>query len=210
MLLVALTGGIATGKSVASRILENLGCYIHRADETAHNLMEPGNPAWEKITARFGTRILDPNGTINRKKLGSIVFNSKKERDFLNGLIHPLVFAEKTKTIQKLIKEGKTKIFISEAALTLEAGFKDFFDKIIITHCDQNIQIRRLMDRDNIDRDQALQKIKSQMPLKEKLKHADYLINTSGTIRETIEQSEEVFRRLLWDYEAKTALGKKT
>jgi len=203
MLIVALTGGIASGKSVAAQVLEELGCAIHHADKIAHELMEPEKPAWKKIVAHFGQEILNKDNTINRTQLGTIVFSDEKKRRFLNRIIHPLVFEKKRETIDILEKEGRYKIFISEAALTIEAGFADFFDKIIMVYCREDIQIKRLMERDQISHPEAMKKIKSQMNPREKMKRADYTIDTSGSLGSTVEQTERVYRNLLFDYEMK-------
>jgi len=106
MLIVALSGGIASGKSVVAQVLEELGCYIHKADLAAHQLMAPHEPAWKKIVGHFGPTILKSDNTINRTKLGSIVFSDKKERLFINNLLHPLVFKKKKEEIIKLNTEG--------------------------------------------------------------------------------------------------------
>ncbi len=201
MLIVALTGGIASGKSVIADVLEELGCYIHHADLVARELMEPEKPAWESVVAHFGHRILNPDKTINRALLGEIVFADKKERLFLNSIIHPLVFEKKKDIIRTLREKGDYKIFVSEAALTIEAGFSDFFDRIIIAFCDKDIQISRLMERDVISREDALKRIQSQMDPMKKAEFADYRIDTSGTIQDTIEQTEIVFRNLMMDYQ---------
>jgi dephospho-CoA kinase len=203
MLIVALTGGIASGKSVAAQVLEELGCAIHHADQIAHELMEPEKPAWKKIVAHFGQEILNKDNTINRTQLGTIVFSDEKKRRFLNRIIHPLVFEKKRETIDILEKEGRYKIFISEAALTIEAGFADFFDKIIMVYCREDIQIKRLMERDQISHPEAMKKIKSQMNPREKMNYADYTIDTSGSLGSTVEQTERVYRNLLFDYEMK-------
>lgn len=203
MLLVALTGGITTGKSVVADIFEELGCYVHRADKIAHHLMEPEKPAWKKIVAHFGEKILNEDKTINRKKLGTIVFSDKKERMFLNKLLHPLVIEKKKEEVDRLQTEGRYKIFVSEAALTLEAGFSSFFDKIVVVYCQKEIQIKRLMERDQISREEAMKKIEAQMPPQEKLKLADYVIDSSGSLQKTVEQTERVFRSLMIDYELK-------
>lgn len=203
MLIVALTGGIASGKSVAAQVLEELGCAIHHADKIAHELMEPEKPAWKKIVAHFGQEILNKDNTINRTQLGTIVFSDEKKRRFLNRIIHPLVFEKKRETVDILEKEGRYKIFISEAALTIEAGFADFFDKIILVYCKEDIQIKRLMERDQISHPEAMKKIKSQMNPREKMNYADYTIDTSGSLGSTVEQTERVYRNLLFDYEMK-------
>jgi len=203
MLIVALTGGIATGKSIVAQTLQNLGCYIHSADQIAHRIMEPEKPAWKKIVSHFGKDILNPDQTINREKLGAIVFADEVKRNFLNQLVHPLVLEEKMKIIEQLEKDGQYRIFISEAALTIESGFAEFFDKIIVVFCQEQIQIKRLMKRDNIDREEALKKIGSQMHPEEKLKYADYVVDSSGSIQSTVEQTKNVFSNLMSDYKKK-------
>jgi dephospho-CoA kinase len=205
MLIVALTGGIASGKSVVADVLARHGCYLHSADQTARRLMEPGQPAWEKVVARFGRTILRPDQTIDRPGLARIIFNDEEARLFLNRLIHPLVLEEKRAAIERLAKEGRVKIFVSEAALTIEAGFAGFFDKIIVVYCRPEIQIQRLMERDHIERVEASKKIQSQMPAEDKRKYADHVIETSGTVDETVRQSERVYHELLKDYEKKNS-----
>ena len=201
MLIVSLTGGIATGKSVVAEVFKNLGCYVQNADSIAHQLMEPGKPAWKKIVAHFGKNILNPDQTIDRARLGAVVFADEKERHFLNNILHPLVMEKKKEEIRRLRKEGLYKIFISEAALTLEAGFASFFDRIVVVYCPLEIQIKRLMERDKIGRDEAMKKIKAQMSSEEKKEKANYIIDSSGTLAHTVEQTERVFRNLMLDYE---------
>ena len=208
MLIVALTGGIASGKSVVAEVLEELGCYIHHADKIAHDLMEPEKPAWKKIVAHFGKKILNEDKTINRSRLGKIIFSDEKERRFLNELIHPLVLEKKKEVISRLEKEGHYNIFISEAALTIEAGFADFFDKIIMTYCKKEVQKKRLMERDGISLKQTMKIIKSQMQPQEKLKYADYIIDTSSSLQSTVEQTERVYRNLMIDNEMKDSIAK--
>jgi dephospho-CoA kinase len=203
MLIVALTGGIASGKSVVAEVLARHGCYIDTADETARGLMEPGQPAWEKVVARFGRKILRPDQTIDRPGLARIIFNDEEARLFLNRLIHPLVLEERRAAIERLAKEGRVKIFVSEAALTIEAGFAGFFDKVIVVYCRPEIQIQRLIERDRIERAEASKKIQAQMPAEEKLKYADYVVDTSGTVEDTKAQSEQVYEKLLKDYQRK-------
>lgn len=208
MLIVALTGGIASGKSVVAEVLEELGCYIHHADKIAHDLMEPEKPAWKKIVAHFGKKILNEDKTINRSRLGKIIFSDEKERRFLNELIHPLVLEKKKEVSSRLEKEGHYNIFISEAALTIEAGFADFFDKIIMTYCKKEVQKKRLMERDGISRKQTMKIIKSQIQPQEKLKYADYIIDTSSSLQSTVEQTERVYRNLMMDNEMKNSIAK--
>jgi dephospho-CoA kinase len=132
------------------------------------------------------------------------VFTDRQERKFLNDLLHPMVMTKKRDLVEKVGREGRYKIFVSVAALTIEAGYAKFFDKIIVVHCDKEIQLKRLMERDAIDRKKALEKINSQMPPEEKLEVADYNIDTSGSLRQTLEQAEKVYRNLIIDFEIKS------
>lgn len=200
LLISALTGGIATGKSVVARILKDLGCYIHEADKEAHKLISPKTPAWEKIISRYGREILTKNNHIDRRKLGKLVFSHKEELDFLNRLIHPLVLEDLIETIKQTQQKNRYKIFISEAAIVIESGFAKYFEKIIVVHCAPDVQIQRLMNRDRITRQEALDRINSQITNTERMQYADYSIDTSGILQETIEQSEIVYRNLLSDY----------
>jgi len=199
VLLVALTGGIACGKSVIGRLLLEKGCFVHSADTAAHELMSPGTQVWRAVADHFGPGVLREDGTIDRAKLGSIIFSDDKERAFLNGLVHPLVLERIMEIVARLEKEGRHTIFVSEAALVVEAGFTRFYDKIIVARCGRDVQLRRLMERDGIGRGEALNKVRSQLGQEEKLKHADYTIDTSGTLAETIEQTERVYAQLVQD-----------
>ncbi len=209
MLRVALTGGIACGKSVVAGLLREKGCFVQSADEAAHEVMAPGRPAWRKIVSRFGPGVLRPDRTIDRSRLGRIVFSDPEARRFLNALVHPLVMAGKKRLMARLEREGRTKIYVSEAALTIEAGYGRFFDKIVVVHCRDGVQLRRLMARDGIGRAEALRKIGAQMPLAEKLRHADYAVDTTGSLRNTLEQTERLYAALLLDAELKDAAAKK-
>ena len=192
VLRVALTGGIACGKSVVARLLEEKGCFVHSADKAAHDLMSPGRPAWKKIVARFGRDILREDRTIDRSRLGPAVFSDPSARRFLDRLIHPLVLTEQEQILRRIEREGRVRIFISEAALTVEAGYARHFDLVVVVHCSKSEQVRRLRERDGIGRAAALRKIGTQMPRKEKLRHADYAIDTTGSLAETVEQTERV------------------
>lgn len=207
-LTVALTGGIASGKSVIARVLAGHNCYIHSADQAAHALMMPGTQAWSRIVARFGRRILDADQKINRKRLGRIVFSSEADRGFLNRLLHPLVLEVKKEAIRKLEGQGRHKIFVSEAALTIESRLAPFFDKVVLAYCPEPIQVDRVMRRDRVSRREAWKKIRSQMRPAQKIKHADYLIDTSGTVHETRAQAERLYRSLLEDFHEKQARRK--
>jgi dephospho-CoA kinase len=209
ILTVALTGGIATGKSVVAKVLADHDCFVQSADGVAHDLIKPGRPAWKRVVSHFGTGILNPDRTVNRQLLGKIVFSSEAERRFLNRVLHPLVLRQKKQAVRRLERLGTHKVFISEAALTIESGFAPFFDRIVVVHCPERIQVDRLMRRDAITRCEARKRIRSQMPAAEKIKHADYLIDTSGTAAETADQAEHLYRSLLADFRKMRAREKK-
>jgi len=201
VLRVALTGGIASGKSVVASILEEKGFFVRSADNAAHELMSPGRPAWKKIVTRFGRDILRQDRTIDRARLGPVAFSDPAARRFLDRLLHHLVLAEQERILRRLEREGRVRIFVSEAALTVEAGFARHFDRVVVVHCSKSEQVRRLRERDGIGRAAALLKIGAQMPRKEKLRHADYAIDTSGSLAETVEQTERVCAQLVRDAE---------
>lgn len=209
ILTVALTGGIATGKSIVAEVLAGHGCYVQSADRVAHDLVKPGRGAWKEIVKHFGPSILKPDRTINRKLLGRVVFSSEADRQFLNRLLHPLVLRRKRQTIRRLERLGRHRIFVSEAALTIESGFGPLFDRVVVVHCSETAQVERLMKRDRIPRSEARKRIRSQMPVAEKIKYADYLIDTSGPLAETVEQAHRLYRSLAADFREKRRPGGK-
>jgi dephospho-CoA kinase len=209
VLTVALTGGIATGKSVVARILAGHGCYVQSADLVAHDLIKPGRPAWRAIVNHFGPRILKPDRTIDRQALGKTVFSSRAHRQFLNRVLHPLVMEKKKQAVRRLERLGTHKVFVSEAALTIESGFAPFFDRVVVVHCPEKVQVERLMKRDGLAEREARKRISSQMRTAEKIRQADYLIDTSGRPAETAAQAEHLYRSLLADFRKKRAQEKR-
>jgi dephospho-CoA kinase len=203
MLLVSLTGGIASGKSVVGEVLRRCGCHLHEADRTARDFQAPGRPAYEKIVARFGRDILAPDGAIDRGKLAAIVFADAREREALNAIVHPLVFAAMRKTAARIAAEGRVRIFVHEAALTIEAGFAEFFDKVVVAYCPPDLQMRRLAARDGLSPADARRRIKAQMPAAAKLDFADYVVDTAGSLEETAARTEALYGSLLLDEVAK-------
>lgn len=201
MLTVALTGGIACGKSVVGGILREKGCFVHSADLAARELMVPGSEVWQAVVAHFGRDILGPDGAIDRRRLGEIVFADAVERSFLDDLVHPRVLDLIRGLVAEERRLGNHRIFVSEAALVFESGFAPFFDRIVVVTCREDVRLARLMARDGIERDAALRKIAAQMPQTEKVGRADYVIDTSGTLAETVEQTERVYAMLITEAE---------
>ena len=197
MLHVGLTGNIGTGKSQASFVFAELGAHIIDADVVAHELMTPGGEAYDKVTGAFGTEILNPAGAIDRKILGKLVFEDREKRLLLNSIVHPAVHSEVFRRIVELEKDESSGIIIVDAALLVENGHQDYFDRLIVVTCDPNLQLARIVKRDGISIAEASLRRAAQMPIEEKLKLADYTIETSGTFKETRKQIETIYRDLL-------------
>jgi dephospho-CoA kinase len=196
VLTVALTGGIATGKSVVAAVLRRCGCHVESADRVARELLNPGRKAWREVVAHFGPAVLNPDRSVNRRKLALIIFADEAERRFLNSIVHPLVMAEKKRTVRRLARFGRPKIYVSEAALTVEAGFAGFFNRLIVTDCPRAVQVKRLMERDGISRREALRRVRAQAPAAARRRLADFIIDTSGSVEDTVRQAKELCETL--------------
>ncbi|MBM3311480.1 MAG: dephospho-CoA kinase [Candidatus Aminicenantes bacterium] len=203
MLTVALTGGIAAGKSVVARVFEARGCVLFRADEVARRLIDPGGPAVRPLIERFGQDIAGPDGGVDRQKLAAIVFGDPAGRADVNRVVHPLVEKARRAEVARLEAEGRTEVFVSEAALTIEAGLEKGFDKVVVVWCPADLQIARLMGRDGLGREEACRRMAAQMPSEDKLRYADYVVDASGSLERTLAQAEAVYAKLLEDAAAK-------
>lgn len=197
MKVIGLTGNIGCGKSVVARMFEELGARVIDADRIARLVVEPGESAWKEIVQTFGEAILNSDGTINRGKLGEIVFNDKEKREALNRITHPRI-VERIKEVIEDFRKENVEVVIVEAALIVEkVGMKPLINDLIVVTADEETQIRRLIERNALSREEALSRIKSQMPLSEKVKYATYVIDNSGTLDEMRKQVEEVWKRIL-------------
>ena len=196
MLLVGLTGGIATGKSLVSEILRGLGTYIIDADKIAREVVEPQKPAWLEIVEFFGKDIINKDRTINRKRLGEIVFNDPLKKRKLEEIVHPRVIEEENRMVKEYLKIKPDGIVIIDAALLIEAGSHKRVDKLIVVYADKETQTKRLMERDGLSRTDAEKKIASQLPLDKKVKMADFVIDNSKGIEETQRQTIDIFNKL--------------
>ncbi len=196
MLKVGLTGGIASGKSYVVSVLRELGCEVVDADLVAHQVMEPGRPAYDDVVAHFGREILGPDGGIDRTRLGAIVFADPKEREKLNSIVHPRVYEAQMNWMIEVYQRNPRAIAVIDAALMIETGSYRRFDKIVVVHCAPEIQLERLMHRNQMTREEALARISAQMPAAEKLKYADFNIDTSGSFEDTRRQVEALYQAL--------------
>ncbi len=199
MLRVGLTGGIACGKTNALIEFEKLGVYGIDADQIAHNVIFPDGPGYAEVVKTFGNEILNDDGTIDRSRLGTIVFGDGSKRRELNRIVHPLVFAEEERILRSLEDELSTlrpRIAMVGAALMIEAGSHQRYDVILVVYCRQEIQLRRLMTRDGLGEVEALRRIGSQMPVQEKVGYADFVIDNSSRLSDTRRQIHHTFLEL--------------
>jgi dephospho-CoA kinase len=196
MLIAGLTGGIASGKSLVTRVLRDLGAHIIDADKIVHELLAPGQDACREVVGHFGKEIQLPDGSIDRRKLGDIIFNHPEERSWLNQCIHPRVFEAYNHQVRHISERQPDAIVVMDAALLIETGYHKHVDRLIVVYANQKDQMKRLMERDRFTLEQAMARISSQMPLDEKRKYADFVIENTGTREGTEQQAREVFAKL--------------
>jgi dephospho-CoA kinase len=196
MLKVGLTGSIAVGKSHVLSILRDLGCRAIDADQIARQVVMPGTPGLQAVVDHFGKDLLTPDRSLDRQKLGAIVFADEEKRRQLNSILHPIIIAAQDEQIRILEKEDPQGIVIIDAALMIESGGYRRLDKLIVVHCAPEIQLQRLMKRDGLSREAATARIAAQMPQEEKKEFADFLIDTSGSFDDTRAQVEHVYHQL--------------
>ena len=199
MLRVGLTGSIGVGKSFVAGVLAELGCHLLDADVTAREVVAPTSVALEKVVAEFGAGVLQSDGALDRTKLGNLVFNDPGRRATLNSILHPYIIARQDELLREREAVDPESIAVVDAALMIESGGYKRFDKLIVVHCRPEIQIQRLMLRNNLSREEAEQRIGAQMSQDEKKKFADYLIDTSEGFDDARRQTEKVYAALLQD-----------
>lgn len=196
MKIIGLSGGIASGKSTVSSILRDKGIPVIDGDVIARNIVEKGSNVLNKLVEIFGKEILFEDGTLNRRKLGAIVFNDKENLEKLNNITHPAIKKEILKNIDFYDNAGK-KYCVVDGALLMEGIFKDIANILILVYVNSDTQVKRLIDRNNIDYAEALSKISSQMPFEEKMKYANYIIDNSYDLEYTKNQVNKIMSEIL-------------
>ena len=197
MLRVGLTGGISTGKSTVGRMFVELGCHLLDSDQITHELLEPGQAVHDDVVRDFGSRILRPDGTIDRRILGNIVFKEDPpSRERLNRLLHPAIVHRQQEWLTEMESADPNGIAIVDATLMIEIGTYKNYDQIIVVTCRPDIQKQRLMARSGLSEDQIEARIQSQMPLEEKVKFANFVVENSGDLTGTRRQVEEINSKL--------------
>jgi dephospho-CoA kinase len=196
MLRVGLTGGLACGKSFVGRALADLGCYLIEADKLGHAVMEPGGEAYDAIVQEFGRDVLDADGRINRPKLGAIVWHDPERLEMLTSFVHPPVRQREESRMAQIAQADPGAIVVVEAAILVETGRYKSFDRLIVATCSPEDQMERALQRPSYNKEEVLARLSRQLPLKEKLQVADYVIDTSGPKEATLEQVRKVYGSL--------------
>lgn len=208
ILRVGLTGGIASGKSTVAALLGELGCTVVDADRIVAELYSPGRAGHEALIGEYGREILLEDGSIDRIRLAEIAFASPESAERLNSLIHPLVLEAQEELIETEARRGGDRIFVVEATLLLESGGRTRFDRIIVVDLDPELQVSRAVAR-GMDPHDARRRMERQMPREERLAHADYVIDNSGSLEQLEMSVREVFARLRTDLESSPTFGRK-
>ena len=196
MLKVGLTGGLACGKSFVGQALADLGCHLLQADRLGHEALLPGGEAYGAVIREFGPGILAESGEVDRRALAAQVFGSPERLALLNSFVHPSVIREEEAWMARVSGGDPNGIAVVEAAILIETGSHLRFDKLVVVTCDEEQQVQRAMKRDAIAREEVLARLSRQMPLSEKRKFADFVIDTSGTKEDTLRQTRAVYESL--------------
>ncbi|MGZ3428544.1 MAG: dephospho-CoA kinase [Polyangia bacterium] len=196
MRVIGLTGGIASGKSTAARTLADLGARIVDADQVARDVVAPGQPALAEIARSFGKEMLQPDGTLDRKRLGAVIFADADKRRALNAITHPRIAAETQARLAQLRAEG-VPVAVYEAALLVENGVHHGLDGLILVACDEATQLARLMGRDGYVEADARARIAAQAPMADKIAAATWVVDTSGPLADTKKQLARVWEEIL-------------
>jgi dephospho-CoA kinase len=199
MLKVGLTGGIGCGKSFVGEALEKLGCLLIQADALGHAVLRRGGEAYADVVKEFGPEILNDRGEIERRQLAALVFGDAERLARLNALVHPAVFRKEAELIAEFAARDADGIAVVEAAILIETGSYKRFDRLILITCLPEQQVERALRREGAVESHIRARIGRQMPLDEKRKYADFVIDTSGDVPDTLRQTREVFDVLKHD-----------
>jgi len=208
MLKVGLTGGIACGKSYTLKEIQRYGAHPIDADRIVHQLLMPGHAGYQKVVEHFGKEFLNGDSQLDRRRLGDLVFSDPSARQKLNEIMHPLVFAEEKRQIEEAeLIHRRTPMIVVDAALMIETGSYRNYDVIMMVYARPEVQLMRLILRDHMTENEALKRIESQMPLLDKLKYADYVIENSGKLSNTAEQVAHTVKDIIFRYEENDLQG---
>lgn len=193
-LVIGLTGSIASGKSTVSRMFDEWEIPVIDADQISRDVVRPGEPAYEDIVHVFGKDVLFKDGTLDRKKLGKVIFSSKERRKELNDIVHPRVREEMIRR-RESYKEEDYKAVVLDIPLLYESGLTDYVERVLVVAVDEETQLQRLMERDGSSREDARERITSQIPVSRKAEMADAVIDNNGTEEESFRQLRDILHR---------------
>ncbi|BAM47074.1 dephospho-CoA kinase [Amphibacillus xylanus] len=196
--VLGLTGSIATGKSTVAQLFIRENIPIIDADQISHQVIEPNQRAYQQVLRAFGDDILSSDQKINRKKLAELIFNDKAKRDLLNQIVHPIIIDQLIEERDRLISEGHA-LVVLDIPLLYELNLTNLVDKVIVVYTTRMTQLDRLMNRDQLTKLEAEQRINSQISIEEKKQKADYVIDNNGTKEVTAEQFEQLLNSLKTD-----------
>lgn len=192
-----LTGGIASGKSTVSNRFRQLGVYVVDADEISRHGLDVGTECYEKVVATFGKDILLQDGQVDRRKLGAIVFSNEAEREKLNAIVHPYVRKRMDELSQAVWDSNPQGLILWDVPLLFENGLHRLVQKTVVVTAPEELRIQRMALRNGFTREEALSRIRSQMPEEEKVKLADYVIDNSGDLMSLYEQVDSIYGKLI-------------
>lgn len=195
-LLVGLTGGMGSGKTVVAGIFRELGAHILDADAICRDLVKPDEPAWHEIVDFFGREVLLPNETLDRPGLAKIVFDDPGKKKALEKILHPRVIAEEQKAYEGIRKKRADALVVLDAALLIESGNYRKMDRVVVVRCTEEEQIHRLLKQGRHSRQDIEKRLRNQMGIDDKIKYADYVIHNGGTLDELETRVESVFGEL--------------
>ena len=196
MIIVGVTGGIASGKSTVADIFKREGGYIIDADFISREVVEPGEPAWQEVINVFGPEVLNEDRSIDRKKLGEIVFSDPEKRKKLEEIIHPKIQEERKRKISEIEKKDHQAVVFFDVPLLIELNKQDTVEKVVLVYVSPEVQMARVVKRDGLTEEEAWKRIGAQMPIESKKKYAHYVINNEGTLEQTKAKTKEVFQAL--------------
>jgi dephospho-CoA kinase len=198
MKVIGFTGGIGSGKSTVSQFMAELGAVILNTDEVGYEAFKPDTELWRQVVAAFGRQIVTPDGNIDRKKLGNIVFGNAESLSRLNQMMHPRMYDMVKAQLEEYRRQG-TRVVVLEAPLLLEAGWTPLVDEVWVTTASESTVLKRLEERAGLSRAESLARIRSQLPSAERVRHADVVINTDCDLDEVKVKVKELWQRLEFD-----------
>ena len=196
MILTGLTGGIGSGKSQVALIFKRLGAYLIDADQLAREAVNPGSPAHQQIIDSFGTAFLHSDKTLNRAKLAQLIFEDDNKREQLNAIVHPYVFAEEERLQKDIEKKDSGAVILFMAPLLIETGADRRMQKVVLVSVDRETQLKRIIKRDGLTREEALKRLEAQLPLDQKKDRSHYIIDGASSTGSLEAQIRKIYKEL--------------